>query len=151
MDLDVLKQEILKAAKREEKLVILAGSPGSGKSRILRHFSNYNSIDLSKVLVAKLLSIPREQRSSKVVSFLHEIIEEENGSVLIIDNIGVLFLPELNIDPLSALTRLSREKTIVVAWVGAYDGSNLTWSEPSRPDYKTYSSEGLNFPIISVD
>lgn len=138
MALEIIKQQISEASLRDEKLVILVGRPGSGKSRILRQLSKNNYLNLSKELSKRLLPIPREKRPDQVFSLLQEIIETQQEPVLLFDNIEILFLPELDLDPLKVLGKLSREKTVVVAWVGYFDGSELSWSEPGRPDYKTY-------------
>ena len=151
MTVDLLKQEISKAAKREERLIILVGRPGSGKSRILRNFSHYTYLDLTRTLVKELSTLPGDQRIGKVPAYLQEMIETAEGSVLIVDNIEIMFLPEVNIDPLKTLAKLSRGKTLVVAWVGVYDGATLQWSEPGRPDYKTYTAQECNYPVISVE
>lgn len=141
MALDIIKQQISKASLREEKLVILVGRPGSGKSRILRQLTKNNYLNLSKELSRRLLSIPREKRPEQVFQLLQEIVESQQESVLLFDNIEILFLPELDLEPLKVLSKLSREKTIVAAWVGSFDGSQLIWSEPGRPDYKTYLTD----------
>ncbi|NLX90051.1 MAG: BREX-3 system P-loop-containing protein BrxF [Firmicutes bacterium] len=142
MALDTIKQQISEASLREEKLVILVGPPGSGKSRILRQLSKKNNyLNLSEELSRRLLSIPREKRPEQVFYLLQEIVESQQESVLLFDNIEILFLPELDLEPLKVLSKLSREKTIVAAWVGSFDGSQLIWSEPGRPDYKVFSTD----------
>ena len=151
MALDVLKQQISEAAKREEKLVIFVGRPGSGKSRILRQLSHYSYVNVSKELSEMLLPVPSEKRPEKLQGFLQEIIESREEEVLILDNIGILFFPEANLDPLRVLARLSKEKTLVAAWMGIYDGTTLTWSEPGLPDYRTFVMENLDYPIIPID
>jgi hypothetical protein len=150
MVVEVVKQQISEASQRDEKLVILVGRPGSGKSRILRQFSKNNYLNLSKELSKRLLSIPREKRSEQVFSLLQEIVESKKEPVLLFDNIEILFLAELDMDPLKVLGKLSREKTLVVAWVGYFDGSELSWSEPGRPDYKTYSVKEQDLLISPI-
>lgn len=151
MPLDTLKQQISEVTRQEEKLVFLVGRPGSGKSRILRRLSNNNYLDLSKELSQKLLPVTREKRAALAPALLQEIFNSREEAVVIMDNIEILFLPELDLDPLTVLAKLSREKTLVVAWVGRYDGSHLSWSEPGHPDYKIFDLEKWNFPIILID
>ncbi len=151
MPLDALKQQISEVSLQEEKLVILVGRPGSGKSRILRRLSNNNYLDLSKELTKKLLPFAREKRVALAPAMLQEIFDSREEAVVIMDNIEILFLPELDLDPLTVLTKLSREKTLVVAWVGGYDGSRLSWSEPGRPGYKAFDLDKWNFPVILIE
>ncbi|HHU75967.1 MAG TPA: BREX-3 system P-loop-containing protein BrxF [Firmicutes bacterium] len=150
MIVETVRQQISEAAQRDEKLVILVGRPGSGKSRILRQFSKNNYLDLKEELSKRLLSIPREKRSERAFSLLQEIVESKQEPVLLFDNIEILFLQELDMDPLKVLGRLSREKTLVVAWVGYFDGTELSWSEPGRPDYKTFSIKERDLLISSI-
>lgn len=141
MALDIIKQQISEASLREEKLVILVGRPGSGKSRVLRQLTKNNYLNLSKELSRRMLSIPREKRPEQVFHLLQEIVESQQESVLLFDNIEILFLPELDLEPLKVLSKLSREKTVVAAWVGSFDGTQLIWSEPGRPDYKVFLTD----------
>ncbi len=151
MALEALKQQISEVSLREEKLVILVGRPGSGKSRILRGLAHNNYLDLSKELAKQLLPVPREKRPAQVPALLQELINSREEPVLIIDNIEILFLPEVDLEPLKMLAKLSRSKTLVVAWVGEYDGLQLSWSEPGRPGYKTYATGEWDFPIIPIE
>lgn len=151
MILEILKEQINDANLRDEKLIILVGRPGSGKSRILRALSHNNYFDVNKELSAKLLPLPREKRSAQVPGLLQELFDSREEPVIILDNIEILFLPELDMDPLKVLARLSRDKTLVVAWVGEYDGSLLSWSEPGRPGYRTYNMGEWDLPIVSLE
>jgi hypothetical protein len=69
--------------------------------------------------------------------------------VVMLDNIELLFAPELEQDPLRLLQRLSRNLTIVAAWPGTVDGGCLTYAEPGHPETRRYSSPQAC--IVSAD
>ena len=50
------------------------------------------------------------------------------------NNIELLFATELAQDPLKLLQSLSRNRTIVAAWPGNFDGAALTYAEPGHPE-----------------
>ena len=41
-------------------------------------------------------------------------------------------------DPLRLLQSLSRNRTIVAAWPGIFDGASLTYAEPGHPEARRY-------------
>ena len=57
-------------------------------------------------------------------------IRDEGSEVVLLDNIELLFATELAQDPLRLLQSLSRNRTIVAAWPGNFDGGALTYAEP---------------------
>jgi hypothetical protein len=59
---------------------------------------------------------------------------ELEGHRLLID-IDALFWPEMGIDPLRLLRRLSRKAPVIAAWPGRIDGEVARYSEPGRADH----------------
>ena len=47
-------------------------------------------------------------------------------------------LAELAQDPLKLLQSLSRNRTVVAAWPGNFDGVSLTYAEPGHPEARRY-------------
>lgn len=60
------------------------------------------------------------------------------SETVLIDNIEMLFQPDLKQDPLRLLQSLSRNRTIVVAWRGAKLGSSLTYAAPNHPEFRCF-------------
>jgi hypothetical protein len=75
-----------------------------------------------------------------VAGILDDIVREEASDVVLLDNIELLFAAELAQDPLRLLQSLSRNRTIVAAWPGLFDGKTLTYAEPGHPEARRYST-----------
>lgn len=148
MDITTIQKHIDVASNQYNRLVFLVGPPGSGKSRLFRQLENAEYINLSQELANVLLPIPHVDRALYVNDALREIVSSRREHLLVLDNIELLFLPELQINPLGAFERLSRNRTLVVAWTGNYDGKQLTWAEPGHPEYRVYDDK--NCPSIIV-
>ena len=73
-----------------------------------------------------------------MAGILDEIVREERSDVVLLDNIELLFAVELAQDPLRLLQSLSRNRTIVAAWPGTFDGKTLTYAEPGHPEARRY-------------
>jgi hypothetical protein len=74
-----------------------------------------------------------------VAAILDDIVREEASDVVLLDNIELLFAEDLAQDPLRLLQSLSRDRTIVAAWPGMFDGASLTYAEPGHPEARRYS------------
>jgi len=148
VDVATLQKHIEVASNQYNRLVILVGPSGSGKSRLLRQLEEAEYINLSQELAKALLPIPQGDRALYVNDLLSDIVSSRLKPVLALDNIELLFLPELQVNPLGIFEHLSRNKTLVVAWAGNYDGRQLTWAEPEHPEYRIYDDR--NCPGIIV-
>lgn len=148
MDIISFKKHVADASNQYNRLVIIVGPPGSGKSRLLRQLEDTEYINLSQELAKALLPKPQEDRALYVNESLWEIVASRSKLVLALDNIELLFLPELHTNPLGAFEGLSRNRTLVVAWTGSYDGRQLSWAEPGHPEYRVYDNK--NCPGIIV-
>ncbi|MGI6097781.1 MAG: BREX-3 system P-loop-containing protein BrxF [Dethiobacteria bacterium] len=150
MNLGSLKEQVRAASERERKLVLVVGPPGSGKSRLLRQLSKKPLLNVTKELSRKLHAVPSEERPRQANEFLAELVNTCPEPILILDNIEILFLPELQLDPLQTLADLSIAKTLVVGWLGRYDGEQLVWAEPGHPQYRVYSGTDFKYPVVSL-
>ena len=74
-----------------------------------------------------------------MAGILDDIVREEASDVILLDNIELLFAENFAQDPLRLLQSLSRNRTIVAAWPGAFDGTSLTYAEPGHPEARRYS------------
>jgi hypothetical protein len=141
MELSQLSICILTASKRYHKLLLLAGQPGSGKTRLLLQMSEQERlpyINLSHYLSKRLMEVNPKYRSLEVNELMAERIGSIESGVVLIDNIEILFSFELKIDPLKLLYAQSKNKTLVTAWPGEYDGRRLSYAEPWHGEYASY-------------
>jgi ATPase family associated with various cellular activities (AAA) len=134
------------------KLVLAVGPPRSGKTATLAMVAQQRTWARLKVnlrLSERLLELTQKQRKVRVAAILDEIVRAENSSVVILDNIEMLFAQELEQDPLRLLQGLSRNLMIIAAWPGTIDGGCLTYAEPGHPEARRYVNPQAR--IVSAD
>lgn len=125
------------------RLLLIAGSHGTGKTRLLKELSRQQSmpyLNLNLHLSQRLLDLTTKERPLRVRRILAQIIDSHPKPVLAVDNIELLFEPSLQQEPLALLQELSRNKSLIVAWGGSYDEQRrvLTYAEPGHPEYRRY-------------
>ena len=133
------------------RLMLVVGPPRTGKTTILRRLAGERSwplVNVNLALSERLLEFPSQRRALQVPSLLGRIADDHAGDVLLLDNIEILFSPELKQDPLRLLQGLGRHRSVVAAWAGEYDGGRLTCAEPGHPQYRRYDKpEGVMVTI----
>lgn len=146
---DKIREAVKSVAQGYERLVLVVGPPGSGKSTAMRHAADehaWDTINLSLSLGERLLEVPPHQRPSRTLGIVRSLIDEAESEVVCVDNIDLLFEPSLQVDPLGLLQSLSKEKTLVVAWPGRVTTDNvprLVHAERPHPEYRQYPTQGL--------
>jgi SpoVK/Ycf46/Vps4 family AAA+-type ATPase len=133
------------------KLVLLVGEPGSGKTTVLRDVASQLDIPIINVnleLSSKLLDLTAKQRAVSLPKILYEITETDN-SVLILDNLELLFDKEMRQDPLRLLEGISRNRTVIASWNGSAEGKKLRYAEADNPEYQNY--DHVDALIVSMD
>jgi len=134
------------------KLVLVVGPARTGKTASLAAVANqcgWRRLNVNLRVSEQLLEFTQKQRKVRVAAILDELVRAENSSVVMLDNIELLFASELELDPLRLLQGLSRNLTIVAAWPGTVDVDCLTYAEPGHPEACRYSSPQAC--IVSVD
>ena len=116
-DADVLKRWKY-IAQDDEKLLIIIGSPGSGKSQLIRELTyqdGWKICEARELFDDEFLEIPRADRPDKAITLVSAAIHRLNARVVMIDNVEFMFAPILNLDPVAMLKKLSRECPIIVS------------------------------------
>ncbi len=134
------------------RLVILVASAGSGKTAALRDVHERTGAPLINVnleLSLRMLDLTELQRAVQLPRLLAEIADASNAglpalqnkaaqkaSVVLLDNIELLFDVSLKQDPLRLLQGLSRNTTVVAAWSGEIrvEGQGLGTESPTPDD-----------------
>lgn len=122
------------------RLVLLVGEAGTGKTSLLRMLAidqGIAVINLNLALSAALLELTTKQRTLRLPALLSDIVAKAQ-TPLLLDNIEILFDPELKQDPLRLLKGISRNRLMVVVWNGAMHNGKLLYAEPGHPEYKSY-------------
>ena len=128
------------AEKNYFRLVLVAGRPGSGKTSAfneLRSTKGWSLLNLNKNLSDRLLDLTSKQRRLRTANIVRDLIEEQgNQTVSMLDNIGLLFHPALQQDPVMVLQGASRSHTVIAAWQGEISGGKLIYGYPDHPEYR---------------
>lgn len=141
MNTDELKKQIAAARLRYYRLVLLVGPVASGKTKILVQIAQeegYPYINLGLILSQKLLEYPAKIRALRLPRIVEAIIGETGKDTVLLDNTEILFEPVLQQDPLRLLQQISRNRTIVAAWNGKFEGGALVYADPDHPEYRRY-------------
>jgi hypothetical protein len=123
------------------KLVLAVGPARTGKTAMLTELAAHHSwprLNVNLRLSERLLELTHRQRATRVASILDDMVRAEKSDVVLLDNIELLFAEELAQDPLRLLQTLSRNRAIIAAWPGGFDGACLTYSEPGHPEARRY-------------
>lgn len=136
-----LEQAIEQAASQYYRLVVLAGSPGSGKTVALQSVAKKLGCPLVNVnleLSKRMLELTRTQRSRQIERLLKEVIAAVPGDVVLLDNLEILFDTTLEVEPLRLLQVASRNRTIVASWNGSFRDGTLSYAEPGHPEFMQF-------------
>lgn len=138
--------------KSAERLVLLVGRPGSGKSKLLRELSTirgWKYVNCRTFLTEELLEMVPKVRAQEAAGLIAKALDALAAEVVVLDDMQVLFAPVLQVDPLNLLKHLGRRFSIVAAWPGQYDGKKLSIAATGLPDPKLYDAAGLT--IIQIE
>jgi hypothetical protein len=125
------------------KLILAVAPARSGKTAALSELAarhDWPRLNVNLRVSEKLLDLTHRQRAVRVAGMLDDIVRDQASDVVLLDNIELLFARELALDPLRLLQSLSRNRTIVAAWPGTFDGTYLTYAEPGHPETRRYST-----------
>ena len=168
---DAIAAAVRQAASLYHRLVLVVGPAGAGKTDALeavRQRTGAPLVNLGLELSRRMLELTADQRPLQlrpVLAQLVEALDEGGGTVLLdnahlghkhsrdaqldegglvlLDNIELLFDATLKQDPLHLLQGLSRNKTIVVAWTGALEDGKLRYAAAGHPEHRQYPARDL--------
>jgi len=127
-------------------LLLVVGPGGSGKTAALRNVAERAGskvINVNLVLSRRMLELTERQRALRLPNLLGDIVAEQEGETLFLDNTEILFDVALKQDPLRLLQGLSRNRYIVATWSGHAEGDHLTYADPEHAEYRRYSANDL--------
>jgi len=140
---DQIRQRLLGIADNYNRLVLLVGPSGSGRTAALHALADAEKVPVLNVgaeISRQLLDLTERQRVLQLPKLLEEATAGLPVNLTILDNTEVLFNPALKQDPLRLLRGLSRDRTIVASWLGEVDGAQLTYAMPDHPEFRRYQS-----------
>ncbi len=131
----------------KEKLVIVTGKPGSGKSQVLRDLAGtqrWRYVDCRDLVsVHDLYGTLPTERNTKAVETMQAVLNNYNADVLMLDRIQTLFNPELGIDALQVIKKISESKPLIVAWPGYYENQQLNFKKEHSEQIISYNVQGV--------
>jgi hypothetical protein len=139
---DAIRDQLEGARRLYNRLVLVVGPAGSGKTAALRALCDQDGfpcINLNLALSQRLLEHASKARPLRLRVALNDVLNQAEGDVVVIDNIEILFDPGLKQDPLRLLELSSRNRTVVASWNGEIMGRTLTYAVAGHPEYRRYT------------
>lgn len=137
-----LKDAIEKAKENENKLILIVGLPGSGKSKLIHEYSKDCGIpilDLDTIF---------KDTNNNIAEVMDNFLVTYNKDVLLLDNKKILYAKDSNIDMLSFLKSLAEKLVVVATWNGKVDNNKLIHIRSKLPTDLTYSLDNEQLTII---
>ncbi len=137
---------LAQAAARYQKIALVVGHPGSGKSALLRAIAkqmNMPLLNLGLALSTKLLSLTARERKLKASDIVADLLESTESPRLAVDNTEIVFDPSLMLNPLGLLQSVSRTRLLVWAWNGTLVNSHVTYAYPGHPEYHRIPTQDM--------
>ena len=137
--LDNLHELIAFADELYQKLVLVVGPAGSGKTYLLQELAATLAVPVHNVnleMSQQLLGFGERERTLKGQTLLQELVAQAEGKIVLLDNTELLFHRQFRWQPLPMLQSCAREKTVVAAWHGQIQKGYLIYAEPPHPDYR---------------
>ena len=138
---DQILEKLNQASQLYYRLILVVAPTGAGKTAALKGVRDRTGAPLINVnleLSRRMLDLTERQRALQLPRLIGDIIGNDENTIVLLDNIEVLFDVNLKQDPLRLIEGLSRSKTLVVAWNGSIIDNSLIYADPSHPEYRRY-------------
>lgn len=115
-----LKERIDELNNAKYKLLLIVGEPGSGKSKIIREYSQETGIpiiDLDKIFA--------NTSSDQLMDEMKNFLKTYHQKVLLIDNKKILYAKNSKIDLMAFLKEISLSIPVVATWNGHITNQEL--------------------------
>lgn len=140
--MDQLLEEIEAAKNNGSKLLLIIGSPGSGKSKLIHEYS-----DNCGIPILNLDNIFKDN-ATDLVKVMDDFLLTYDKEILLLDNKRVLYAKDSNIDMLAFLKALAKKVVVVATWNGKIENNKLIHIRSKSPTDLTYSLTDENIRFI---
>lgn len=137
-----LTAEIATAQNSDNKLILIIGGPGSGKSKLIHDYSNETGIP-----ILNLDQIFKDD-CSEIITVMNDFIDNYDKEVLLLDNKRVLYAKDSNIDMLTFLKELAKKIIVVATWNGTIVDNKLIHIRSKLPANLEYSLKNEQIKFI---
>jgi len=137
--------QIGKAEELYHRLILIAAPSGSGKTAALQDVAartGASLLNLNLEISRRMLDLTERQRALELPKVLEQVVGRDESLVLL-DNIEILFDVTLKQDPLRLLQGVSRNRTVVAAWNGTLESGYLSYATPEHPEHQRYPRREL--------
>ena len=144
--LEEFVQEVAAVEKAEEKILVVTGKPGSGKSKVLREAAEskgWDYVDCRLLITESFLELMPTERKEKAAAMMKEVLSTYTSGVIMLDRVQTFFVPVFHIDVPSLLNELGKEFTLVLAWPGYVKDDQLCYD-------KFDGTESIRMPVGSL-
>jgi len=141
--LEEFVQAVAEVEKAEEKILVVTGKPGSGKSKVLREAAEskgWDYVDCRLLITESFLELMPTERKEKAAAMMKEVLATYNSGVIMLDRVQTFFVPVFHIDVPALLNELGKEFTLVLAWPGYIKDNELCYD-------KFDGTESIRMPI----
>lgn len=145
MTVTEIQRKVVTAASCYFKLVLIAGGRDDDRSRALLQYSR--SIDVKPLSVGirvagSLLSSPNRRRPVVAVEEFQRAVDGQDAAgIILLDHLNVLFLPELQLDPLKLLLDSARNRVVVANWPGVFKEQRLEYAFSGHSEHGSWSAQ----------
>lgn len=143
----VLQSAVKSIKSSRVRLILLVAPSGKGKTQVLRKYATENGLPLLSLGLLITKAIQSGLQPEKLIGYLHQEMESL-GKVVLLDNLEVLFQPDLKLQVLQLLKLLSKERTIIAAFPGRVIDGSLVYAEASHPEYKVFSQYEIKDLVV---
>ncbi len=137
----LIAEQVAQAPQLYHRLILVVGPARSGKTAALRDLHDEHGwplLNMNLLLSGRLLELTARQRALRVARIVDDIVAEIDADPIMLDNIEMLFHPDLKQDPLRLLQSLSRNRTIVATWRGTVQNGALVYASPDHPEFRRF-------------
>jgi hypothetical protein len=92
-------------------------------------------INVNLLLSEHLVKLSHQYRGKEVMPILRNIINQEETTGIILNNLGILFDKSLSLWAFKIIKDLAKDRGIIAIWPGKVSGNSLIYAEPNHPEY----------------
>ncbi len=139
-----IRKSVQDARHLYQKLILLVGKSGSGKTGVLKKISNEFAVPMINVnleISSRLLDVPVEKRAASSSRLFSNLLSDTGSDMVLLDNMEILFDRSLQQNPLSLLQNNAKNRVVIAAWNGAIENGRLMYARPEHHEFRAYPLE----------